>query len=161
MKVSILCALCLLFLASCSPPPPNVTEVRKAIDAMNEEGTKQLLAGTMDTTLHHYMDDAVSMPDHGPMLKGKKAIRAYYEEMFKQVKFTKVNFTTVDVSVSGSYAVETGTYAMTMQVPVMGEVSDDGKYLTVYEHAPDGGWKIKAETWNTSKMMPEPAQEKK
>ncbi|MEW6512232.1 MAG: DUF4440 domain-containing protein [Bacteroidota bacterium] len=156
MKLALPILLCLLSLISCAPPPPDVAEVRKAIDAMNEEGKKNMLAGTMDTTMKHYMDDAVSMPNHGPMLKGKSAIRDYYSGMFKGMKFTKVEFTTEDVGVSGSYAYEVGKYALTMEIPGMGEVSDDGKYLTVYEHAADGTWKIKAETWNTNREMPMP-----
>ena len=162
MRRSIPLLLCCLWLVSCAPPPANVAEVRKAIDAMNDEGKKHLLAGTMDTTMGHYMDDAVSMPNNGPLLKGKKAIKEYYQEMFSSgMKFTKVDFITDDVKVSGSYAYEVGKYTMTMQIPGMGELSDEGKYLTVYEHAADGSWKIKAETWNTNKMMPMPQEKEK
>jgi uncharacterized protein (TIGR02246 family) len=157
MKSSMLLLFCLLFLFSCAPPAPNVAEVRKAIDAMNEKGTKDLLAGTMDTTLGHYMDDAISMPNNGPFLKGKKAIKEYYQGMFASgIKFTKVHFATDNVQVSGPYAYEVGTYTMTLMIPVVGEMSDAGKYLTVYEHAPDGAWKIKVETWNTNTAPPSP-----
>ncbi len=157
MKSSLLLLFCLLFLFSCAPPTPNVADVRKAIDAMNAKGIKDLLAGTMDTTLAQYVDDAISMPNNGPFLKGKKAIKEYYQGMFASgIKFTKVNFVTDNVQVSGPYAYEVGTYTMTLQIPVVGEMSDAGKYLTVYEHAPDGAWKIKVETWNTNTVPPAP-----
>ena len=157
MKISMLVLFSILFLFSCAPPAPNVAEVRKAIDAMNEQGEKHLLAGTMDTTMSNYVDDAISMPNNGPLLKGKKAIKEYYQGMFTLgIKFTKVDFATDNVQVSGTTAYEVGKYTMTMQIPVVGEISDEGKYLTVYEHAADGTWKIKVETWNTDKEPPKP-----
>ena len=157
MKISMLVLFSILFLFSCAPPAPNVAEVRKAIDAMNEQGEKHLLAGTMDTTMSNYVDDAISMPNNGPLLKGKKAIKEYFQGMFTSgIKFTKVHFATDNVQVSGTTAYEVGKYTMTMQIPVVGEISDEGKYLTVYEHAADGTWKIKVETWNTDKEPPKP-----
>lgn len=155
MKAPLLLLLCLLFVCSCAPPAPDVAAVRKAIDAINEKGEKDMLAGVMDTTMGHYMEDATSMPNNGPMLKGKSAIKEYYRGMMGSgVKFTKVDFMTDTVHVSGPYAFEVGKYTMTMQIPVVGEISDEGKYLTVYEHAADGTWKVKVETWNTNKEIP-------
>jgi hypothetical protein len=86
------------------------------------------------------------------------AIRAYYQQSMAGVKFTNVQFTTVDVWVGGPYIYEVGTYNMTMIIGTMPEMSDKGKYLTVYERGKDGLLKIKAETWNTDTMppMPEP-----
>jgi uncharacterized protein (TIGR02246 family) len=157
MKLIIPLMLCCLILVSCAPPPPDVAQVRKDIEAMTKKAEKDLLAGVMDTTLAQYTDDAISLPEHGPMLKGKKALREYSQEMMKSgTKFTKVDFTTMDVQVSGSYAYEIGTYAMTIQMPGMPEVSDVGKYLTLYERARDGSWKIKVETWNTNVPPPMP-----
>jgi ketosteroid isomerase-like protein len=127
---------------------------------MSEKSEKDMMAGVFDTTLANYADNAVSMPNNGPMLKGKAAIKEYFQkEMGMGMKFTKVDFTTVDVQVSGSFAVETGTYSMTIEMPAMANmppIQDEGKYLTVYEKAADGSWKIKVETWNTNKMPPMP-----
>jgi uncharacterized protein (TIGR02246 family) len=141
-----------LVLFSCAPPKQDVTQVRKTIEEMSQKAAKEMVAGTMDTTLASYTDDAVSLPNFSPMLKGKKAIREYSENMMKAgLKFTKVNFTTIDVQVSGNMAFEIGSYTMTLEVPPMGAMSDEGKYLTVYEQGKDGKWRIKAETWNTNK----------
>ena len=157
MKTFLLLFSCSLILVSCTPPPPDVAQVRKDIEAMTAKSEQDLVAGTMDTTLAQYTDDAVSMPNHGPMLKGKKAIREYYEQMMAMgMKFTKADFTTTDVQVSGSYAYEIGTYTMTMQMPSGFEMIDEGKYLTVYERATDGSWKTKVETWNSNMPPPIP-----
>jgi uncharacterized protein (TIGR02246 family) len=157
MKTLIPLLLCGLLLSSCAPPPPDVAKVRKDIEAMNDKGEKDMIAGVMDTTLANYADDPVSMPNFGPMLKGKQAIKEYYKKMMTTgMKFTQVDFVTNDVKVSGSFACEVGTYTMRFQMPGMPEMSDEGKYLTVYEHAADGSWKIKIETWNTNKQPAAP-----
>ena len=143
-----------LLLCSCSPAPhPDVAQVRKVIQAYNEKAQKEMVAGIMDTTMSMYTDDAVSMPNYEPMSKGKQAIKEQYRKMMAGgLKFTKVDFTTTDVQVSGDYAFEVGTYAMTFEMPPMGQISDEGKYVTVYQMAKDGSWKVKVETWNTNKM---------
>jgi ketosteroid isomerase-like protein len=49
---------------------------------------------------------------------------------------------TEDVMVSGDLAVETGTFAWTLQPKSGAEVKDKGKYLTVWKRQADGSWKI-------------------
>ena len=142
-----------LVLFSCAPTPPDVTQARKAIEEMTAKSAKEMVMGVWDTTLANFTDDAVSMPNNGPMAKGKNAIKEEYRRMMGMgMKFTKVNFITTDVQVSGDYAYEIGTYTMTMEIPSMGQIADEGKYVTVYQHAKDGSWKIKVETWNSDKM---------
>ena len=156
MKVT-LPVLLALAIVSCAPPPPDVASLRKQIDALLEKGERDMLANTMDTTLAQYADDAVSLPNNGPMLKGKAAIKEYYAKMMTTgIRFTQVDFVTHDVQVGGKYVYEVGTYSMTMQIPAMGEMTDAGKYLTVYEIDADGKLKIKVETWNTNTMPPMP-----
>jgi len=156
MKVALFVLVCLL-IVSCAPPPPNVAALRKQIDAMMEKGEKEMMAGTMDTTMVQYTDDAISMPNNGPMLKGKAAIKEYFSKMMSMgMKFTKVDFVTQDVKAGGPYVYEVGTYTMTIQMGTMPEMTDGGKYLTVYELGADGKLKIKVETWNTNTMPPMP-----
>jgi len=146
-----------LVLVSCAPKPPDVAQVRKAIEAMTAKSAQDMVAGTWDTTLANFTDDAVSMPNFMPMAKGKKAIKEEYSRMMSMgMKFINVNFMTSDVQVSGEYAYEIGTYTMTFEMPPMGQMTDAGKYVTVYQHAKDGSWKIKVETWNSDKAPPAP-----
>ena len=156
MKVT-LPVLLALAIVSCAPPPPDVASLRKQIDALLEKGEKDMLANTIDTTLAQYADDAVSLPNNGPMLKGKAAIKEYYAKaMALGIKFTKVDSITQDVQVGGNYVYEVGTYTMTMQIPAMREMTEEGKYLTVYEIGTDGKLKIKVETWNGNATPPMP-----
>jgi uncharacterized protein (TIGR02246 family) len=146
----------LVLLVSCAPPAPDVAEIRKTLEAMTAKAEEDMTAGTMDTSLADYTDDAVSMPNNGPMLKGKPAIRQYYEAMMSMgMKFTQVDFVTSDVQVGGTYAYQLGTYTMTIDMGGM-MINDRGKFLTVYERGADGRWRVKVETWNTDTMPPMP-----
>ncbi len=159
MKTALLLLLGCVLLVSCTPPPPDVAAVRKTIEAMAAKSAKDMMAGVFDSTLANYTDDAVSMPNNGPLQKGKPAIKAYYQQMAGMgMKFSKVDFVTTDVQVGLPYAYEIGTYTMTMEMGGMTPMTDEGKYLTVYELGKDGTWRIKAETWNTNTPppMPEP-----
>ncbi len=153
-------AIFAVILCSCVAPKHDVAQVRKVIEEMTKKSEHDMQAGIVDTTLANYDEDAVSLPNNGPMLRGKEAIRAYAGQMLGLgIKFTNVRITTTDVQTSGDLAYEIGTYAMTMQIPQVGEVSEEGKYLTVYEKAADGSWKIKVETYNINGKPPLPAPE--
>ena len=161
MKTTIAFVLCTLLLCSCAPPPPDVAQVRKEIEAITEKAEKDMIGGVVDTTMSQYTDDAISMPNFEPIIRGKAALKESYRKMTAMgVKFPKVEITTTDVQVSGSYAYEIGTFNMVVQVPGMPEMPSVGKYLTVYERAADGSWKIKVETWNTDARPSMPAGEK-
>jgi ketosteroid isomerase-like protein len=161
MKTLIPLLLSGLILSSCAPAPPDIATVRKDIEAINQKAIKEMLSGAMDTTYAQYTDDAISMPNNEPMIKGKEAFREYGRKMMAMgIKFTKVQFNSVDVQLSGQFAYEVGTYDMTFQMGSMPEVSEKGKYLTIYQHAPDGSWKTKVETWNSDAPMPMPPSEK-
>ena len=158
MKTALMLVLGALILVSCAPPPPDVAEVRKTIEAMVDKAEKDMMAGVTDMTMENYTDDAVSLPNNGPLLKGKQAIKEYYAKMMEiGVKFSNVDFVTTDVQVGGPFAYEIGTYVMTMEIPGMPEpMTDEGKYITIYEHGKDGKWRVKVETWNTNREMPMP-----
>lgn len=154
---ALLLVLVACFLVSCAPPPPDTAALRTQIDEMMAKAEKDILANAPDTTLAQYTDDAISLPNNGPMLKGKSAIKEYFVKMMSMgVKFTNVDFVTQDVMAGGRYVYEVGTYTMTMQIPAMGEMTEEGKYLNVYEMGGDGKLKIKVETWNTDTMPPMP-----
>ncbi len=158
MKTLTAILLCGLIFASCSPAPPDVAKARKDIEAITQKAANDMMSGKFDTTLTQYTDDAVSMPNFEPMVRGKVALKEYSKRMIAMgMKFTKVEFKTVDVQVSGSFAFEIGTFTMAFQMPGMSEMNEEGKYLTVYERAADGTWKIKVETWNANQPPTAPA----
>jgi ketosteroid isomerase-like protein len=159
MKTACAIALCAFLLCSCAPPPSDVAQVRKTIEAMTEKSEKDMLNGTVDSTMSQYTEDAISMPNFEPIIKGKYALKESYKKMVAMgVKFPKVEFMTTDVQVAGTFAYEVGTFNMVVQMPGVPDMPSSGKYLTVYERAADGSWKIKVETWNSDAMPSMPTE---
>ncbi|MCK5571190.1 MAG: DUF4440 domain-containing protein [Bacteroidetes bacterium] len=152
--------LCCLLIVSCGPPAPDVAEVRKTIEGMTEQMEKELLSEEFDSTLARYTDDAISMPNFGPISRGKAEILALYRQMRgMEMKVHEAEFTVTDVEVGGNYAYEIGTYDMTFSMMGMPPMPDKGKYVTIWELQEDGTWKIKVETWNTDMQPPIPGME--
>jgi ketosteroid isomerase-like protein len=84
-----------------------------------------------------------------PAWRGKSEITEKGAQMFGAVKFADVKFTTSTVDVTGDYAIETGTYAMTVTETGKKPVPDKGKYLTVWKKQADGTWKVYRDITNT------------
>lgn len=123
---------------------------RETIDKINADIEKCMTTGNFGSSIEYYADDAVSLPSYAPMIKGKKAIEAQSEADKEMVtKFNKFELETVEVTETGDYAIEIGTYIMEFEMPGMPEMqSDKGKYITIYQKI-DNTWKIKYEMWNT------------
>lgn len=142
-----------LFLVSCAPQALDTAAVTKVIDEYNAMLAENMLKGDMSATMSYYMEDAVSMPSNGPMLKGKEAIQSYSDEMAKSgVKFTAVKFTATEISGTATLAYEIGTYDMSMVIGPA-KVNEVGKYLTIWKKQSDGSWKVYAEIWNSDAPM--------
>jgi ketosteroid isomerase-like protein len=159
MRALVILVLTSLLIASCSQAPDNA-KIKAEVEALLAKAAADMTGGTIDTTMSQYADDPWSLPNNGPMLHGKAALKEYYGKMMQMgITFSSVKFTNVDVSAAGKFVNDVGTYEMTMEIPGMGSMTDKGKYITVYERGADGALKIKYETWNTDTMppMPEPA----
>jgi uncharacterized protein (TIGR02246 family) len=155
--VAVAVASC--FLVSCGPKEPDMAALKKTVDDFNAASKEAMMGGAPDKVLAYYGDNAIQMPPNMAAVKGKDAIKAFWEQMMKSgMKMTAVDFTTVDLQASGTMAYEIGTYSMSVSAGKMGEMKDKGKYVTLWRGQADGTWKLSAETWNTD--MPMPAMEK-
>jgi ketosteroid isomerase-like protein len=77
-----------------------------------------------------------------------------------------MNFKVLEVMKMGSEFIEIGTYKITIHSPQMQmPITDEGKYLTIWEKKGKGDLKIKIEIWNTDvnpmTMMEKVSKEKK
>jgi ketosteroid isomerase-like protein len=126
----------------------------QAIQIQLDEATRGLreatLKGDGPTMLSYFAEDAISMPNYGPLVRGKEAIRARGQDMEKMgFTFKSTDFRRSDLWTCGNLVYELGTYDMSF---CMGDttkiLTDSGKFLTVWAIQPDGNVKIKVETWN-------------
>lgn len=129
----------------------DMEKLRQQLEKLNAELAQANVDGNLEKLYSYYADDAVFMPNYGPMVKGKAPMMQQEKEMrdagFKIHSFT---LNTLDVWGCGDMVYETGTYNISLTIPQMDNPIDDtGKYLAVWQKGADGSLKIKYDMWNT------------
>ena len=162
--VAPLCAAVTLLVAACAPkaettvkdsastaapPVVDVAAVRQAIEQINTKFADALQRGDSAAIAAAYTDDAVLMAPGAPASRGRAEISGAAANLVQSMKFTDVKLTTTNVDVAGDYAVETGTYVMTVAPKAGKAVPDKGKYIVVWKKQADGSWKLYRDIWNT------------
>ncbi len=144
-----------LLLASCAPPQPDMTALKKTVDDYNAATKDVMMNGNPDKAMPFYEDNVMEMAPNMPVMVGKAAMREFQEKMMQSgMKITAVDFKTVELEAGGKVAYEIGTYTMSISMPQAPEVKDQGKYIALWRQQQDGSWKLRAETWNTDMPMP-------
>lgn len=126
-------------------------ELIKKIESLNKEFSKAVLANDFDGQLKFYTEDAYLLPNYEKMMIGKKEMRLANEKV-KQAppKMLSFNLYTKDITQSGKFIVEIGTFDLSLIMPDDPEpINDEGKYVVVWEKQDDGSLKIKVDIWNT------------
>jgi ketosteroid isomerase-like protein len=142
-------AMCISF--ACAPPQVDMAALRKTVDGFNDASRESMLTGDATKCNSYYETDAFEMAPNMPLIKGKDAILAFQNGMTKSgMKFNAVSFKTLDLQADGKVAFEIGSYDMTITMPPMGEMKDNGKYIALWRQQSDGTWKVHAETWNSN-----------
>jgi uncharacterized protein (TIGR02246 family) len=148
-------------IAACAPappPPPDIAGVTAAIEAANKTFLENLNKGDAAAAAGNYQDDAIVMMPNMPAWKGKAAITDGLKGFLAEVAITGGAATTVDVTVAGDYAIETGTFQWTMTPKKGKPFVDKGKYLTTWHKQADGSWKIVRDINNSDLVTPEPVK---
>ena len=129
----------------------NNEELKAKIEKINKEMQQAMLSGNTTASLAYYSDDAISLPNYSKMAQGIEAIKKSNEAMMASgMKMTKFETTTLMVSTCEDNIAEVGTYNMSFTMEgAPGEMSDIGKYLTIWKQQADGSLKITFEMWNT------------
>jgi ketosteroid isomerase-like protein len=96
-------------------------------------------------------DDVVLMPPNEPVLRGKTAVRAWYDQLLTQLRTSSLTITDREVLIGGEWATELAAFEWTL-VPVAGgpAVIDRGSYVQVWHREPDGRWLFSRELWNST-----------
>jgi uncharacterized protein (TIGR02246 family) len=124
------------------------TDIKLAIDKANKKFSEGFAKNDASITASGFADNAVVFPPDANMIKGKKAIEEFWKTvMASGVK--KVALNTVEISVSGDFAVERGTGVLTIRPEAGTAVEQNIKYVVVWRHEADS-WKNMWDIWNTS-----------
>jgi ketosteroid isomerase-like protein len=138
-------------LISVSVCAQNNDAVRSKIEKINKELQQAMLTGNTSTAMAYYSENAISMPNYGKMAQGIEAIKKSNEQMMASgMKITAFTTNIGTLSRCENNIAEVGTYTIRFTMEgVGGEMTDNGKYLTIWEERPDGSLKIVLEMWNT------------
>jgi ketosteroid isomerase-like protein len=132
-----------------------VSDVRAYVDRMARASEDAMLKGEVDALLDFYEESATSLPPNSQPVVGRSLIRSYMDSVSAYgITVRKVEFTPLTIDVDGNLAYEVGKYSMTMHVPTVGLVLDEGNYMAIWRRQPDDTWKVHTDIWNTNIPIP-------
>ena len=161
-KLHLLLVFCIALLAvQCEQPAP-ASETPAVDVAAEEQALMQAdqrwsdASATYEGHMSYFADDAIVFATNKPMISGKENISKDAAEMFNlpgaSVKWSP---TSVEVAASGDIGYSYGNYTFSMIDSTGNTITDNGKYLTVWEKQADGSWKVVADAYNTDMPMQE------
>lgn len=135
-------------------PETNTVVDMTAIDRLREVHVASLNSGDADGWAACFAGDGVQMPPNFGANAGKAAIERW-SKGFLGLFNCQFKLSVDEVQVIGEWAFECGRYDITLASKSGGSSMDDnGKYITIYQRQPDGGWKIARDIWNSDRPLP-------
>jgi uncharacterized protein (TIGR02246 family) len=131
--------------------------LRSAVDSAANRLLAALRANASDSLLALMTDDVVIMPPHEPVLRGKAAVRAWYDNFLTQMRTSSLTVSNREVLLGKDWATEVAGFEWALVPAAGGEpLIDHGSYMQVWHRGPDGRWLFSREVWNSSAPLPEP-----
>ena len=134
-------------------PAPDPAAVRRSIDSLNAEVVTALKTKNATLLASRYDAEGAMMMSNMPAARGPAEIEKSSKEMFGGMDVKEFKLTTDDVTIGGDLAVETGHYEMTFTPKGAKEMTEKGKYITVWKRQADGSWKIFRDIANSDQPM--------
>ena len=147
--------LAVLFLLSCVPGHVDTRAEARAVRDLSQRWLAAEVAKDVPKIVEFYAEDAVEWPSNTPPIRGRDAIRKWYESWLLP-EGIGMTFATdsVDVAASGDLALERGTYRFTQHSP-RGSTEDVGKYVTLWKRV-GRDWKVALDMANSDRPCPSP-----
>lgn len=126
----------------------------KAIDGVRGAHVAALNAGDARAWAALFTDDGVQMPPNARANIGRPAIEEW-SKGFMSLFQLEFPLAVDEVHVSGDWAFERGTYAISLQPKSGGpSMQDMGKHITIYQRKSGAEWRMARDIWNTSNPPP-------
>lgn len=130
-----------------------VQAVQSRIEETNARFGAAASRGDMAAVAELYTDDAVLLPPNAEMVRGKQAIKSFFDGLVQAMGMPQLSLQTKEVEEIGDTACEIGQYTLKFQ-PSGGEpVTDVGKYVVIWKRDGDA-WKLAVDIWNTNSPLP-------
>ncbi|HET9693791.1 MAG TPA: SgcJ/EcaC family oxidoreductase [Steroidobacteraceae bacterium] len=136
--------------------PAQAAATRAAVEAATAAFHQALRTNDADAFMSFIADDVVLMPPGEAPVRGKSAVKAWYDGFLTQYRTTSLKLADVEVFVGDDWATEVGTYEWGLAPTAGGApIVDRGNYMQVWQRRPDGQWRFAREVFNSS--VPPPA----
>ncbi len=128
--------------------PADASPARAAIGAGNAAFMTAFGRGDVAGIAACYTRDAQLLPAQSDVVAGREAISAFWEGALGS-GLTGATLETVEVyhTPGGTVATEVGRYALTAGGD---QVAERGKYVVIWQQAPEGHWRIHRDIWTSS-----------
>jgi ketosteroid isomerase-like protein len=118
-------------------------DVRRVIDSTMGHAEEALRTGHGMAALEAlFAEDAIVLQNNERTWRGRAEAFREQAKSLGDLTFKDHREMTDDVIACGSLAVQSGTYAHTLQRPSGQELKIGGKFILVWRREPDGSWKI-------------------
>jgi len=119
---------------------------RQAIAKAEAEFEKARAERGLEGWLSFFADDTADFVRGGPFTFTKGEMRARLEKSFDPADQLTWKPVKIDVAKSGDLAYSLGTWQLKGKNPKGEDVTQTGKYITVWKKQKDGSWKVAADT---------------
>ena len=124
---------------------------KQAIDAGHERFLAAMRANDPAALLAELADDVTFMPPNQEPLRGKAAVRSWYEGVLVQTTTVAVAVSPREVVVAGDWGIESGSYEWTLKPKAGGATfMARGSLIAIWRQDPAGTWKVHRDIWNSS-----------
>ncbi len=146
-----------LLASACGSPRQNefTTQEAGAIREKNEAFVAAFNNKQIPQIIDMYAENATFMPPNRPVLRGRNAIRNFYDELLNQMGGTNLKLEVSEVVGHGPLAYQAGSYEIEYK-PATGTAPRDrdrGKYLFVLRNL-NGPWRYEYTVWNSDLLPP-------
>ena len=118
-----------------------------AVESAADAYVAAMNAGDWKLVAQSFAEDAVRIPPHEAPHQGRDAIEAWLGGIEQLLSY---ELTRDAVDGADGLAVVRGRYAITLRPQGAPDpISDEGDFLEVWRHEPDGRWRVTQAIWNT------------
>ena len=158
------CCLVVAAALACSKPEassstPDISALQTGVDSAANRLLTALRTNNSDSLMALMADDVILMPPGESVLKGKAAVKSWYDGFLTQLRTSALTASDRELVIGDDEATEIAGFEWKLN-PVAGgqQVVDRGSYMQVWKRAPDGRWLFSREIWNSSAPPAPPAK---
>jgi uncharacterized protein (TIGR02246 family) len=116
----------------------DIAQIRKFLETAGAAVNQ----GDAEAEVGRFTEDGIYMWPDAPSIKGRKALREWFERRFEHVE-ARIESNTEELVVCGDWAFERGTSVVRIRQKNSSRIDTvHGKYINILRRQEDGSWKI-------------------